>query len=199
MPALREVEQQQQSLGAVIEPYTFKMSIIEGFRYRVEDVLRTVGRRSIKEARQTEIKAEILNSQKLKTHFEENPTDLEALKHDTELQSKVIKRHLKHIPFYLMPSPDDLEKTLTPVGADEDDIRLRIVHSVRSLKREIRRQDPLRSFQYGKKRGMNQRRGGLEATNGAVKKIKKTKKKGRRKNITKMPRSQFKSNKPKPF
>jgi UDP-glucose 4-epimerase len=55
-----------------VTPYSFKMSMVEGFRYRVEDTLRSVTRASIKEARVKELKAEILNSQQLKEHFSEN-------------------------------------------------------------------------------------------------------------------------------
>ncbi|KAI9612328.1 hypothetical protein KEM48_004230 [Puccinia striiformis f. sp. tritici PST-130] len=52
------------------------MSQVEGFRYRMEDGLRAVTKAAIREARIKEIKNEILNSTKLKSHFEENPNDL---------------------------------------------------------------------------------------------------------------------------
>ena len=37
---------------------------------------------SVKEARVKELKFEMLNSQKLKAHFEDNPRERELLKHD---------------------------------------------------------------------------------------------------------------------
>ena len=55
--------------GQSITPYTFKMALVEGFRYRVEDTLRGVTRAHVRDARIAEIKAEILNSKKLKVLF----------------------------------------------------------------------------------------------------------------------------------
>lgn len=48
------------------------MKVIEGFRYRVEDVLSSITRSSVKHARLQEIKAELLNSEKLKVSILEN-------------------------------------------------------------------------------------------------------------------------------
>jgi ATP-dependent RNA helicase DDX56/DBP9 len=42
------------------------MSVVEGFRYRVENILRSVTRQDIKEARLEDIRVEILNSDRLK-------------------------------------------------------------------------------------------------------------------------------------
>jgi ATP-dependent RNA helicase DDX56/DBP9 len=69
---LEQVAAHLESEGREVTPYSFKMSMVEGFRYRVEDTLRSVTRASIKEARVKELKAEILNSQQLKEHFSEN-------------------------------------------------------------------------------------------------------------------------------
>jgi ATP-dependent RNA helicase DDX56/DBP9 len=52
-----------------IEPFSFDMSQVEGFRYRMEDAMRSVTKASIKEARLKEIKQEILNSEHLKVHL----------------------------------------------------------------------------------------------------------------------------------
>lgn len=91
--------------GKKITPYSFKMSLIEGFRYRVEDTLRSVTRAAIKEARVKELKAEILNSRQLKEHFAENQADLKLLmEHDRTLLGQHVKPHLKSIPSYLMPN-----------------------------------------------------------------------------------------------
>jgi ATP-dependent RNA helicase DDX56/DBP9 len=62
-----------------------------------------VNKAAIKEARITEIKREIMNSQKLKSHFEDKPKDLEFLRHDQALQPARVQEHLRHIPSYLMP------------------------------------------------------------------------------------------------
>ena len=42
------------------------MEEIEGFRYRAKDAMRAVTKVAVREARLKEIKAELLNSQKLK-------------------------------------------------------------------------------------------------------------------------------------
>jgi ATP-dependent RNA helicase DDX56/DBP9 len=77
-------------------PLDFDLKEIEGFRYRVEDVARAVTRTSVKETRAAELRAEILNSERLQSHFEENPSDLNLLRHDrvaTHLSK--VQDHLK--------------------------------------------------------------------------------------------------------
>uniref|UniRef100_A0A4W5ML94 RNA helicase n=1 Tax=Hucho hucho TaxID=62062 RepID=A0A4W5ML94_9TELE len=84
-------------------PYQFKMEEIEGFRYRCRDAMRSVTKQAVREARLKEIKQELLNSEKLKTYFEDNPRDLQLLRHDKDLHPAVIKPHLKNVPEYLIP------------------------------------------------------------------------------------------------
>ena len=84
-------------------PLDFDLSDIEGFRYRVEDVSRAVTRMSIREARAAELRSEILNSERLQNHFDENPNDLQLLQHDRVSSVSRIQEHLKHIPKYMLP------------------------------------------------------------------------------------------------
>jgi len=85
-------------------PLDFDLREIEGFRYRVEDVSRAVTKSAVKEARATELRAEIINSDRLQSHFEENPTDLQLLRHDRlATHTSKVQEHLKHIPKYLLP------------------------------------------------------------------------------------------------
>jgi ATP-dependent RNA helicase DDX56/DBP9 len=87
-------------------PLDFDLKEIEGFRYRVEDVSRAVTRIAVQEARAAELKAEILNSERLQSHFEDNPADLQLLRHDrlaTAGGSRRVLEHLKHVPKYLLP------------------------------------------------------------------------------------------------
>mmetsp|Transcript_11642 Transcript_11642/g.18936 ORF Transcript_11642/g.18936 Transcript_11642/m.18936 type:complete len:564 (+) Transcript_11642:44-1735(+) len=87
-----------------IKPFNFRLTEIEGFRYRVEDVLRSITKRAIQEARMKDIRQEVLNSERLKSYFDEHPKDLQVLKHDKTLSHQAkIKPHLKHIPGYLLP------------------------------------------------------------------------------------------------
>lgn len=71
--------------------------------YRVEDVRRGITKNLIKETRIMELRKEMLNSNKLKMHFEDNPQELKVLQHAAA--KKVIKpiAYLKDIPDYLIP------------------------------------------------------------------------------------------------
>ena len=60
------IEKEQAARGSKVKEYVFDMKMVEAFRYRMEDALRAVTRSAIKEARIKELKAEILNSDKLK-------------------------------------------------------------------------------------------------------------------------------------
>ncbi|KAF8637669.1 hypothetical protein AX17_002736 [Amanita inopinata Kibby_2008] len=97
------IEKEQAARGSKINQYKFDMKQVEAFRYRMEDALRSVTRSAIKEARIKELKNEILNSDKLKAHFEDNPLDLEYLRHDKPLHPTRVQPHLKTVPKYLLP------------------------------------------------------------------------------------------------
>ncbi|KAF8623207.1 hypothetical protein AX15_006445 [Amanita polypyramis BW_CC] len=98
-----KIEKEQAARGSKIKEYKFDTKQIEAFRYRMEDALRSVTRSAIKEARIKELKNEILNSDKLKAHFEDNPLDLEYLRHDRPLHPTRVQPHLKTVPKYLLP------------------------------------------------------------------------------------------------
>ena len=87
--------------SSVIKPYQFKMSEIEGFRYRCTDAMRAVTRVAVREARVMEIKREIFNSKTLKTYFDENPRDMQLLRHDKILHPAKVHSDLRHVPEYL--------------------------------------------------------------------------------------------------
>ena len=53
------------------------------------------------QARAKELRLELLNSQRLRAHFEEHPGDLALLKHDKPLARTAVPAHLKHLPAYL--------------------------------------------------------------------------------------------------
>ncbi len=94
----------QQKKGKEVKDYHFDMKQVESFRYRMNDALRAVTRIAIREARTRELRQELLKSEKLKRHFEENPEDLQHLRHDGELRAARIQPHLRHVPEYLLPS-----------------------------------------------------------------------------------------------
>ncbi len=101
---LAKIVRHQKKKGRDVQPYNFDMKQVEGFNYRVNDALRAVTQIAVREARTQELRQEILKSEKLKRHFEENPADLQHLKHDGELRTARSQPHLKHVPDYLMPS-----------------------------------------------------------------------------------------------
>ena len=79
------------------------MDEIEGFRYRARDVLRSITTIAIKEARIKEIKNELLNSEKLKAYFEDNPNEEDILRHDKALNVTKLDEHLRNVPDYIIP------------------------------------------------------------------------------------------------
>ncbi|KIM34479.1 hypothetical protein M408DRAFT_325874 [Serendipita vermifera MAFF 305830] len=101
-----------------IKIYTLSPSLLSGFRYRMEDALRSVTGKAVKEARIKELKNEILNSGKLKAHFEDNPLDLEYLRHDKPLHPARVQTHMKYIPSYLLPKGVNPNNTTTVIDQD---------------------------------------------------------------------------------
>jgi ATP-dependent RNA helicase DDX56/DBP9 len=91
-----------QASGVHVGPLAFRMDQIEAFRYRVEDSLRTVTNAAVRDARLAEVRREMINSDRLKDYFEDNPLDLDALKHDSAL-AKNVPEHLARVPGYLLP------------------------------------------------------------------------------------------------
>jgi len=89
--------------GGHLKPYQFKMEELDGFRYRARDAWRSVTKIAVREARLKEIKLELLNSQKLKSYFEDNPRDKELLRHDKALHTVKHQEHLKNVPEYIVP------------------------------------------------------------------------------------------------
>jgi len=87
-----------------VHEWNFDMAKLEGFRYRFGDALRAVTRIAVREARTREIKQSLINSEKLKRHFEENPDDLRHLRHDADTHAVRQQSHLRHVPDYLLPS-----------------------------------------------------------------------------------------------
>ncbi|KAF9430146.1 ATP-dependent DNA/RNA helicase [Entomortierella beljakovae] len=102
-PVFNRVVKQQSAAGCTINLYTIPMQQLAGFRYRMDDAMRAVTRASIREARLKELKAEMLNSEKLRAHFEDKPKDLEYLRHDKTLHPTRVQAHMKHVPEYMMP------------------------------------------------------------------------------------------------
>ena len=149
----------QSKKGKEVKPYHFDMKQVNAFRYRMNDALRAVTRVAIREARTRAIRQELLKSEKLKRHFEENPEDLKHLRHDGELRAARTQPHLKHVPEYLLPGggAKNMVKDVGFVGLKkEEGNRLR---KIRAMKRgkgrngngSTKGKDPLKTFKAGGK------------------------------------------------
>ncbi|XP_030841987.1 probable ATP-dependent RNA helicase DDX56 [Strongylocentrotus purpuratus] len=137
----------------LIKPYQFKMSEIEGFRYRAKDAMRAVTKVAVREARVKEIKQEIFNSKKLKAYFEDNPRDLQLLRHDKILHPAKVHSDLKNVPEYLVPKAlrgtiptTSRRKAPKRAAADGKGVQKR-ESRVAKMKRKTE-EDPLQSFKY---------------------------------------------------
>ncbi|KAI1005612.1 ATP-dependent RNA helicase [Podosphaera aphanis] len=146
---LAKITRHQGKKGKEIKTYNFDMKQVEAFRYRLGDALRAVTAIAIREARTRELRQELIKSDKLKRHFEENPKDLHHLRHDGELRPARIQSHMRHVPDYLLPQGG--KKALVPADVGHvsfkktSDNRIR---KARGKNRKLggRKIDPLKNF-----------------------------------------------------
>lgn len=160
LPMLEEVQNALigDTTDSVLKPYGFKMQEIEAFRYRCRDAMRSVTKQAVKEARLKEIKQELLNSEKLKTYFDDNPRDLQLLRHDKDLHPAVIKPHLKNVPEYLIPNA--LKSLVNPLNRRKRRFRPKAGDGMRSsFKKNFKTKNPLKSFRYAKKNRTDKKSG----------------------------------------
>jgi ATP-dependent RNA helicase DDX56/DBP9 len=153
---LAKITKSQQKKGNAIQPYSFDMAKLEGFRYRLTSALKAVTPGAIREARLRELKLELIKSEKLKRHFEENPDELRHLRHDGELRSAHVQPHLKHLPDYLLPggTKQAASKDLgfvsrsKPTGSENRIKRARARNIARGKGKKVvgRKANPLQSF-----------------------------------------------------
>ncbi|KAJ5384064.1 hypothetical protein N7517_001975 [Penicillium concentricum] len=153
---LAKIIKRQTKLGHEVKPYHFEMTQVDAFRYRMTDALRSVTRLAVQEARGREIRQELIKSEKLKRHFEENPEELRQLRHDGELRAARVQAHLKHVPDYLMPAKG--RKGLSKEGAGYVGFTKTKQNRIRKARDRNRARgksggkvDPLKTFNRSKK------------------------------------------------
>ena len=120
--------------------FDFKIADLEGFRYRMDDVKRAVTKVAVRDARVRELKQEMINSERLKDHFKENPQDLQILQHAGSLRPHLIKKHLAHVPDYLLPADMKPKKTLLAIKGSANgrkQVTLAIIQVHRSVRVKI--------------------------------------------------------------
>ncbi|KIW30018.1 uncharacterized protein PV07_05797 [Cladophialophora immunda] len=157
---LEKIIARQTKKGNEVKPYHFDMAQVDAFRYRMNDALRAVTGAAVHEARAREIKQELIKSEKLRKHFEENPEDLRHLRHDGEHGAIVRHQgHLKHVPEYLMPAAGKKALSADEVGFvglrgdnKRRDVKKRGGRKARFGGRSKGKIDPLKSFSARKKR-----------------------------------------------
>lgn len=135
---LARVIRNQEKLDIKVKPYAFDQKQVDSFRYRMEDAFRAVTKVAIREARVKEIRNELLASEKLRRHFEENPNDIVSLRHDKELHPSRVQAHLKRVPEYLLPS-SGIMKDVGYVG-----IRKTSENRIRKARKKKPKKDPLK-------------------------------------------------------
>jgi ATP-dependent RNA helicase DDX56/DBP9 len=156
---LERIIARQEKKGNQLKDYQFDMTQVDAFRYRMNDALRAVTGAAVHEARAREIKQELIKSEKLRKHFEENPGDLRHLRHDGE-HGAIVRRqaHLKHVPDYLMPTGAKKVLNGDDVGFvglkphKQKDIKKRAGRKPRFGGRSGGKIDPLKSFSARKRR-----------------------------------------------
>lgn len=124
---------------------SFDLKEIDCFRYRVEDVRRAVTSVAVREAQLADVKKEILNSEKLVSHFEANPRDLNILEHDKAIGTARVQPHLATVPDYLVPIA--LQAAVPQKKKGKSSKRLRM-NANRDGKRRTDN-DPLHTFTHG--------------------------------------------------
>lgn len=134
--------------GIHIGPLAFRMEQIEAFRYRVEDSLRAVTDAAVRDARLSEVRREMINSDRLKDYFDDNPMDLDALKHDHAL-ARHVPEHLARIPSYLLPPALRTAAINEPVVGGRPRARRRN-HGGGSKRSGRKNDDPLKTFSASK-------------------------------------------------
>ncbi|KAL3654681.1 DEAD-box ATP-dependent RNA helicase 16 [Castilleja foliolosa] len=135
---------------------------VESLRYRAEDVARSVTKIAVRESRAQDLRNEILNSEKLKAHFQDNPRDLDLLKHDKVLSKKEPATHLRDVPEYLLdPTTQEASKIIklarAAMGNNTNSNRRKGLKG-----RSKRSKDPLKTFstegpKQGRKAGMKRK------------------------------------------
>lgn len=92
------------SQETIMKKHQFKLEEVEPFRYRAQDGWRAITKNAVREARIKEIKAEMFNSEKLKTFFDSNPHDLQVLRHDKPVNIVKVPDYLSEVPEYIVPA-----------------------------------------------------------------------------------------------
>lgn len=93
-----------------------------------------------------------MHSKRLSEHFDANPRDLEALRHDKPLATIRKQPHLENVPSYLKPDTEGATAPVAPVASRRRAPRDGGKRAGFGGKGAKRRKDPLQTFKGGGKR-----------------------------------------------
>ncbi|KAF5178961.1 Atp-dependent rna helicase dbp9, partial [Thalictrum thalictroides] len=138
-------EDENQDSNFIAQFPLINTNAVESLRYRAEDVAKSVTKIAVRESRAQDLRNEIINHEMLKAHFEDNPKDLDLLKHDKVLSKRPPPEHLKNVPNYLLdPEVQGVVKSLklsrAAMGKNNSSRRQG------SNRRFKRSRDPLKTF-----------------------------------------------------
>lgn len=106
-PLMQAVEAHLQAgfstADAVLKSYQFKLEEVEAFRYRAMDAWRAITKVTVRDARNREIKEQLLACEELKAYFEANQREKQVL--NTVRAAKPVKKQLQlaEVPDYIVP------------------------------------------------------------------------------------------------
>ena len=148
---LEAIQTAQDKRGYKVEDYKFDIPKLQGLWYRVSSALKIVTPGAVRQARLKELREELLKSEKLKRHLEENPDDLKWLRHDQESKAAKAQPHLKSLPDYLVPGSNASNKGLEDVGyvgsGRQSENRIRKARKFNRMRRNPKEKaNPLKSF-----------------------------------------------------
>ena len=133
--------------NALIQKLPLNVHDLDSFRYRCESVRCSITTHLVKSARLNELRMEILNSKRLKSHFKERKREYELLRHDKMLQpAEMVKPHMSHIPSYMLANTDLANKPKT------NNKRGKYNNSIKDYKETFGQLPPLMKEQMRKKR-----------------------------------------------
>ncbi|KAG7164148.1 ATP-dependent RNA helicase DBP9-like [Homarus americanus] len=129
--------------------------ILVCIRYRALDAWKRCTSIAIRETRKKELQQELLNSTKLKSFFEDNPRDLQVLRHDKSKHGLTPMTHLKHVPEYNIP--DNLRRVSRiskKIKGNKNAPKVKLDKNQKKratktqLKYKIKKADPLQSMEF---------------------------------------------------
>ncbi|KAL1308874.1 hypothetical protein HN51_050910 [Arachis hypogaea] len=123
METLEEVkafvgDDENKGSNTIVEFPFLTKNAVESLRYRAEDIGKSVTKIAVRESRAQDLRNEILNSEKLKAHFESNPRDLDLLKHDKVLSKNAPPSHLRDVPNYLLDKTTQEARKMVKLASD---------------------------------------------------------------------------------